>query len=51
MEDMKRDLPLHLEEELDDSPPRSMLASRAVWIGGALSLAAWALLVWLAKLI
>lgn len=48
---MKRDLPLplQLEEETEEQAPRSMLASRAVWIGGALSLAAWAVLAWVIK--
>jgi hypothetical protein len=47
---MKRDLPFSLEEETDEAPPRSMLASRTVWIGGALSLAVWGLLAaWLLR--
>ncbi|WP_156385514.1 hypothetical protein [Ramlibacter sp. Leaf400] len=48
---MKRDLPLplQLEEEGEEHAPRSMLASRTVWIGGALSLAAWAVLAWVIK--
>lgn len=40
---MQRDLPDHLRpvEHLDE-PSRSMLASRAFWIGGVLSVAIWA---------
>lgn len=40
---MKRDLPEHLAAiEQFDKPSRSMLASRAFWIGGVLSVAIWA---------
>lgn len=40
---MKRDLPDHVLRERHDIP-RSMLASRTFWIGGALSAGLWALL-------
>ena len=47
---MKRDLPFSVEEEVVEETPRSMLASRTVWIGGVLSLAAWGLLAaWLLR--
>lgn len=41
--------PLQQAHRRADHPPRprSLLASRAVWIGGALSLAAWAAIAWL----
>jgi hypothetical protein len=43
---MQRDLPDHLRpvEHLDE-PSRSMLASRAFWIGGIASLTIWATLL------
>ena len=41
---MKRDLPFSVQEELVEETPRSMLASRTVWIGGVLSLAFWGVL-------
>ena len=47
---MKRDLPFTLEEEVVEETPRSMLASRTVWIGGVLSVAVWSLLAaWLLR--
>ena len=47
---MKRDLPFSVEEEVEEEPPRSMLASRTVWIGGVLSLAVWGLVAaWLLR--
>jgi hypothetical protein len=50
MTGMKRDLPFSLQEEALEERPRSMLASRAVWIGGILSVAAWSLLAaWLLR--
>ena len=50
MSGMKRDLPFSVEEDLGEETPRSMLASRTVWIGGVLSLAAWCLLAaWLLR--
>ncbi len=50
MGDMKRDLPFSVEEEIVEETPRSMLASRTVWIGGVLSLAVWSLLAaWLLR--
>lgn len=47
---MKRDLPFSLEEDVVEETPRSMLASRTVWLGGVLSVAVWSLLaVWLLR--
>jgi len=47
---MKRDLPFSVEEEAVEETPRSMLASRTVWIGGVLSVAVWSLLAaWLLR--
>lgn len=46
MDRMKRDLPEHAApppDEFDspDEPPRSLLASRAFWLGGLASVAIW----------
>ena len=47
---MKRDLPRQVEEQLDEDERRGLLASRAFWIGGALSLAVWVVLgLWLLR--
>jgi len=40
---MKRDLPFELEQQSEELEcPRSMLASRAFWLGGVLSALTWA---------
>lgn len=46
---MKRDLPEHVGPPADagEAPPRSLLASRAFWIGGIFSVAVWALVIYL----
>lgn len=50
---MKRDLPEHVGPPADagDAPPRSLLASRAFWIGGLLSVAIWAAVIYLVYLV
>ena len=51
MNPMKRDLPDHAppppRDEFDapDEPPRSLLASRAFWLGGLVSVAIWATVI------
>ncbi|WBY02092.1 hypothetical protein PE066_00705 [Ramlibacter tataouinensis] len=49
MLDMKRDLPEHvaLLPEIDEEPLHNLLASRAFWISGVLSLAIWAGMIYL----
>lgn len=50
---MKRVLPEHLAPRArvpEAPPPRSLLASRAFWIGGLLSLAVWAVVIYLVYL-
>lgn len=46
---MKRDLPQHLAHRpsTEGEPPRSVLASRAFWLGGLLSVLVWALVIYL----
>ncbi len=52
MRRMKRDLPQHVAPHAgaDDDRPRSLLASRAFWIGGLLSVAVWAGVIYLVYL-
>lgn len=50
---MKRDLPEHAapspSDEFDsyDERPRSLLASRAFWLGSLVSAAIWVVVIWL----
>jgi len=50
---MKRVLPEHLAppaQTEEAPPPRSLLASRAFWIGGIFSVVVWAIVIYLVYL-